>query len=833
MTMRAFVHVAAAAALVLAASAAAGAEARRDRPAADQDTVLLLRLDGDARDAGGCGNDARPRGGELTWAPGRFGKALSLAGKAGLVAPPSGSLHVGERSWTIECWLKPAGPSADTMDILSGCGAGYWLRLTPGGKRLVGMFSGAARRAHVRSGEIGRRLFDGQWHRVALVLDREHGGSMRLYLDGEEVTAEPRYQYFAMGRDERTGSACVGAVAPWYIGGKQAYRGLIDEVHVSRVVRPAYRSIPKLPLKPETTFIATPRFVTEHHVRKAAELLQTYLRKACRVEKGFEIAAEQKLGDISGKAVLALDRTLWGRREDMTGISRDGFRVRRVGNVVVIRGGKSWGTFYGAVRFLDACCGVRFYMPGELFTHLPAGREIDLGEVDITENPAVRGCAVTGLYNTPAAGVWADRNGLLRRRFLVPGEHSMYAMLPPERFAERWPEIYPILRGKRHVPADGRDQRWQPCLSEPRLVDAAVASAVRTFRKNPQLDNVTFAVMDSHDFCQCPRCLKAVEAAGGDRTAAYSRMMHAFVNAVARRLREELPRHGAAPGKIVGYSAYSDIRGLPDRPLEKNVMVKLVFKYSDVVIDKRFEPGPDGLNYIERWAGRASLLAHHDWGQGTGFLIPRFYTKLIARTLRAAKGRFVYQHVECYPNWGLDGPRYYVTARLLWDPSQDVEAIFRRLCDDLFGPAGEAMFQYFTALEDLYAQMNGKIEQKIGRYERQFLRDAEDRAAFRRCRALLDRAAAGARSKEQKRRVELFSKTFRLTELLLALAAAETVDAAQAEKVRTYAAEVLLPDPLTIFRESHRPDKGKARFLATIESAIRKIAAAKAKRPGR
>jgi len=36
------------------------------------------------------------------------------------------------------------------------------------------------------------------------------------------------------------------------------------------------------------------------------------------------------------------------------------------------------------------------------------------------------------------------------------------------------------------------------------------------------------------------------------------------------------------------------VRAVPKAKLEPNVMVKLVFKYSDVEIDRRFERGPDG-----------------------------------------------------------------------------------------------------------------------------------------------------------------------------------------------------------------------------------------------
>jgi hypothetical protein len=52
-------------------------------------------------------------------------------------------------------------------------------------------------------------------------------------------------------------------------------------------------------------------------------------------------------------------------------------------------------------------------------------------------------------------------------------------------------------------------------------------------------------------------------------------------------------------------------------------------------------------------------------------------------------------------DWAGRGLNYYVLAKLLWDPSQDVEALIKDYCDAGFGPAAPSIRSYFTALEAL------------------------------------------------------------------------------------------------------------------------------------
>lgn len=205
----------------------------------DKDTVLLLHLDGNANDASECGNNGMTTG-ETAWGEGRFGQALLLEGKGGIEIAGGESLTPADQSWTIEAWIKPAEKQPAHAYILSSGFAhatGYGLRISYN-KQLVGQFMAANKGVGVGR-DAATKLFDGQWHHVATVLDRGANGAIRLYLDGEDVTSEPDAQPQPINEKGQTTSVCVGVVNGWTLN--SGFVGLIDELRVSRGVRDAYK----------------------------------------------------------------------------------------------------------------------------------------------------------------------------------------------------------------------------------------------------------------------------------------------------------------------------------------------------------------------------------------------------------------------------------------------------------------------------------------------------------------------------------------------------------------------------------------------------------------
>ncbi len=260
----------------------------------------------------------------------------------------------------------------------------------------------------------------------------------------------------------------------------------------------------------------------------------------------------------------------------------------------------------------------------------------------------------------------------------------------------------------------------------------------------------------------------------------------------------------------------------PPFRLHPHILVFTNFHVAELDADRILAPDASGKTPADRWLDVASHYGNHDWYQGMGYLIPRSYSGYWARFLRHLQGRVpvTYQHVEAYPNWGLDGPKLWILARLLRDPSSDVAALWEQLCGNLFGDAAEPMRDYFATLEALWALLDNVEgpERKIGGWGTQFRTTEQSRALVARCRERLDQAASAASSDDARHRIALFSKTFRLSEYLVEFAAAGTVSAARVEEARRHAREAIVSDPMTLHPRYRTPEALDAAIRAAIGS---------------
>jgi len=300
-----------------------------------------------------------------------------------------------------------------------------------------------------------------------------------------------------------------------------------------------------LPLDPASTLIVLPAGgLAEGHVEAAELAAGPGLRKAAGAENRLRTASdENKLDSIRGKTVLALGGTRWLDQKDAAGLSPAGYAVRRDANVVTFAGGKSMGVYYGAVRFLDDVLGVRFYCPPTSSRQRPAAGAAVPRLPGRGVNPFVISGMMTGIGGIPGDGGWAKRNGVTRR---LGGthQHNFYELFDPARYAKDYPSIYPLLDGRRHVPADGSDQGWPALSLLADLVEVALQSAVRHFRKRP-------APITSPSACRTGTPSASATPAG--RNTGVSRRptpkSGVFPDVLAEGERAGRPPGGASPGK--------------------------------------------------------------------------------------------------------------------------------------------------------------------------------------------------------------------------------------------------------------------------------------------
>lgn len=583
-------------------------------------------------------------------------------------------------------------------------------------------------------------------------------------------------------------------------------------------------AVPGIKLNPETTLIVVPD-KADQRVGYAAAVLCDLLRKATGEVKGFETVPESS-GKIKPAEhfILAVGPTRWADPARTANLRADGYSILSSKGVVSITGAGVEGPLFGVVAFLDKVAGIRFYLPGEQFTSMPLKKEISVGPLDIISEPFVASCYMSGIeLGDPITRSWLTLNAGFRRKGGTH-QHNMFAMFPPEKYAEKYPEIYPILSGKRHIPESAKDQAWQINFLEPRTLEVAEQSVLEFLKNYPDHAYATMSINDGYDVSQDEVTQARVKAyqeknpGKESRDRASSEIYWEFITKLGNRLMV------SAPGKRLVCLAYAMTRFPPEQKLPPNIVVFTNYHVAELPTEGVAVAGKTPLDgWLDPWLAVTDHIGNHDWYQGSGYLLPRIYSGYWATFLRTLKAKVKdpYMHAECYPNWGLDGPKLWVLTRLWWDPSQDPDKLTRQFCDDMFGPGAEPMAAYFKKLENLWEQLDitDGPERKLYRWISQFKSTPASRKIIAESRGFLDQAFKADMNEAQRARVLFFSDCFGMTERFFELVEKPVVTESDLKEGEEYIEKKVLSYPLSLHHKNLTVPAWREVYWARIKAA--------------
>jgi hypothetical protein len=220
--------------------------------------------------------------------------------------------------------------------------------------------------------------------------------------------------------------------------------------------------------------------------------------------------------------------------------------------------------------------------------------------------------------------------------------------------------------------------------------------ALAWLRKDPNAGMISIAQNDWGGACQCTRC-KAWLAAEGSESGPVIR----FVNAVAADIEKEFP------GTLVETLAYAYTRQPPKlvKP-RSNVMVRLCSIEASSA--QPLETGAQNESFrkdIEGWCAIAPQL--YIWNYVTDFanyIIPHPNWRVLGPDIRyfvnhKCIGLFEQGDAGCSVS---DFPelRAWLIAHMMWDPSQDDQALIAEFMKGYYGAAAEPLLAYMTLLQD-------------------------------------------------------------------------------------------------------------------------------------
>jgi hypothetical protein len=464
--------------------------------------------------------------------------------------------------------------------------------------------------------------------------------------------------------------------------------------------------------------------------RYAASELHRYLEKMGLLV-GAVVEATEAVEPTAGEIRLV--------STDAPNLGTDGYRLVHDGATLRIEGGRPRGILNGVYGLLEDHLGVQWLAPD--VEVVPAQAAVALAPFDETVVPALRQREVywsTFIHNPD----FAARNRLNGQSYALearhggravvyhPFVHSLDLLVPTELFATH-PEYFPLIDGKRQ---NGYVQR---CLTNPDVLNLSIERVQQWLKDHPEVTTVSVSQNDTINNCQCPSC-KAIDDAEGTPMGSFL----TFVNAVADAIAAD------HPNIRIDTLAYQYTRKPPatlrPRPNVEIRLCSIECCFAHPLDSGCSEANRRFLADLEAWKPIAPHLTV--WDYTTNFAhyqqpFPNF--DAIGPNVRlfvthGVNGLFEQGNYSPGGHGEMEPLRAYLLAKLVWNPSADVDSLTNSFLSGYYGTAASAMRRY---LDRLQAQVRGKdVHAHIFEPAKAFL----DSSFVAEANAILDEAEAQA-----------------------------------------------------------------------------------------
>ena len=381
------------------------------------------------------------------------------------------------------------------------------------------------------------------------------------------------------------------------------------------------------------------------------------------------------------------------------------------------------GTLSGVYEFLQRVGKVRFYMPGEIGTVIVPVENLQVPELKLSGAPKVpyRYPWFSMFEKNPDSALWARRIGF-GGTAPVMIMHSYHRFL---RYRDTHPEYFALADGKRAFTSECvADGKGHLCLTNPAVIRRWADDIIAYFRANPEVDVYPLAPNDGLTrICECPDCRKELRP-NAPAEGIFSYHIWNFTRKVAGLVGREFPK------KYVGCLAYAKYRMPPEEiGTMPNVAVMFCNWRSTLANPETAEQLHAEIDAWSRKVDRIYLWSWYldHWLPWSG--LPVVFSNTIAKELRYLLanpkygGEFIESEnqtgvgdaakkgLDFYNGMNTPGMQHwnlYLTARLYWNPDQDVEAMFDEYCTLFYGPAAGPMKRFWKDAEkrrdDFYAK---------------------------------------------------------------------------------------------------------------------------------
>lgn len=501
----------------------------------------------------------------------------------------------------------------------------------------------------------------------------------------------------------------------------------------------------------------------------------------------------------------------------------EGFALRRVGDSIVIAGGRLRGTMYGIYYLLDEVLGCRWYT--SFVSKIPESKTIRIDRLDIVSRPDFE--YRQPFYSDAFDADWAARNrtngGFLTRLDAKRGGsiaynhfcHTFEEMVPPGKYYQAHPEYYALTGGVRA----GGQFDGQLCLTNPDVLKIATETVLQWIAASPELKIVSVSQNDNRSYCHCPNCA-AVDAEEGSPSGLMLRFVNAIADEVARQY----------PDILIDTFAYQYTERPPKITKPRaNVRVRLC--PIDCCEHHPYETCPQNADFMSNLRGWDAITDNlYIWHYNTNFanyLLPMPDFEQLPLSLRlykrsGVKGVFcqgTYTAGNCPAGGGgwMDNLKAYIQAKMLWNTTVDPSTVRKDFMQGFFGKAWQPIDQYVDLIQNEVVSENihGGIFESVARVR--FLPPD----IMVKCNALFDEAEKLADSPDVLARVKHARLSVRYVEVSRQAEAAASSGTPEQKQAAKEALQVFvndcIKDGITNFSEVGPPQAWLDSKLARLE----------------
>ena len=442
--------------------------------------------------------------------------------------------------------------------------------------------------------------------------------------------------------------------------------------------------------------------------RRAADWVRHYVKEAT----GADLPVATETANLSG-TIISVGQTKLAEKAGIRtdDLEYDGCKLIVKGKVLYLIGRDqkgpgehmyytgAKGTCRAAVTFLEEFLGVRWFIPSPEGELVPKAKDVSVpATLSVEFSPAFAyafyyiyfvdyfGLARYKHYGAlPASYANNFRKGLLVHNY--GGDGLFHTAVPVKKYFAAHPEYFAVIGGKRNA---GPYTRL--CLSNPDVRKLLLKEIQSKFDEG--YDWVELCHEDGYKRCECPKCEKMDQFSPSFQPKEdywdYLRehpceRLHVPFKWIIDECRK------SHPDKTVLLMAY-DSNLFPSKKFDH---------YGDNVVVQIGSGDVDSV--VPFWRGKVRGITFY--GYWFNYCGNMGMDNIISPKKMAKKMRWYHDEgvIGIYfagagMNWGLQGPTFYVTGKLLGDPKLDYRDLMQEYCEGLYGEAREEMLDFFDLL---------------------------------------------------------------------------------------------------------------------------------------